>query len=144
MIRQKDMKAGHENMERLKKYMKPTILLYHLPEGERLAKIKRALFPLGMRLRAVKREEYLEPVGYLAGVKELASCGEVYAGDDFEKEMMVMAGLTSRQVDMVILALRKTGAGRIDYKAVLTPTNQSWNALTLYEELAKEHAKMNQ
>ena len=49
-----------------------------------------------------------------------------------------MAGLTSKQVDTVILALRKTGAGRIDYKAVLTPTNQSWNALTLYGELAKE------
>ncbi|MFR4784255.1 MAG: DUF3783 domain-containing protein [Pilosibacter sp.] len=31
----------------------------------------------------------------------------------------------------------------MDYKAVLTPTNQSWNALTLYGELAKEHAKMN-
>ena len=51
--------------------MKPTILLYHLPEGERLLKIKKALFPLGMKLRAVKKEEYLEPVGYLAGVKEL-------------------------------------------------------------------------
>ena len=128
---------------KVRSYMKPIILLYHLPEGERLAKIKRALFPLGMRLRAVKKEEYLEPVGYLAGVKELMPCGEVYTGDDFEKEMMVMAGLTSKQVDTVILALRKTGAGRIDYKAVLTPTNQSWNALTLYGELAKEHAKMN-
>ena len=91
----------------------------------------------------MKKEEYLEPVGYLAGVKELVPCGKVYTGDDFEKEMMVMAGLTSKQVDTVILALRKTGAGRIDYKAVLTPTNQSWNALTLYGELAKEHAKMN-
>lgn len=76
-------------------------------------------------------------------MKELVPCGEVYTGDDFEEEMMVMAGLTSKQVDTVILALRKTGAGRIDYKAVLTPTNQSWNALTLYGELAKEHAKMN-
>ena len=94
--------------------MKPTILLYHLPEGERLLKIKKALFPLGMKLRAVKKEEYLEPVGYLAGVKEITSCGEIYDGEDFEKEMMVMAGLTSGQVDRVILALRKAGAGRID------------------------------
>ena len=124
--------------------MKPTILLYHLPEGERLLKIKKALFPLGMKLRAVKKEEYLEPVGYLAGVKEITSCGEIYDGEDCEKEMMVMAGLTSGQVDRVILALRKAGAGRIDYKAVLTPTNQNWNALKLYEELAGEHARMNQ
>ena len=112
--------------------MKPTILLYHLPEGERLLKIKKALFPLGMKLRAVKKEEYLEPVGYLAGVKEITSCGEIYDGEDFEKEMMVMAGLTSGQVDRVILALRKA------------PTNQNWNALKLYEELAGEHARMNQ
>ena len=69
---------------KVRSYMKPIILLYHLPEGERLAKIKRALFPLGMKLRAVKKEEYLEPVGYLAGVKELVPCGEVYTGDDFE------------------------------------------------------------
>ena len=124
--------------------MKPTILLYHLPEGDRLLKIKKALFPLGMKLRAVKREEYLEPVGYLAGVKEIASCGRVYDGDDLEREMMVMAGLTSRQIDAVILALRKTGAGRIDYKAVLTPVNQTWDALTLYQELAREHAKMTE
>ncbi len=27
-----------------------------------------------MKLAAVKKEEYLEPVGYLAGVKEIASC----------------------------------------------------------------------
>ena len=44
-----------------------------------------------MKLRAVKKEEYLEPVGYLAGVKEITSCGEIYDGEDFEKEMMVMA-----------------------------------------------------
>ena len=82
-------------------------------------------------------------MGYLAGVKELVPCGEVYTGDDFEKEMMVMAGLTSKQVDTVILALRKTGAGRIDYKAVLTPLNRKLGALTLCEKLTKEHAKMN-
>ena len=34
---------------KVRSYMKPIILLYHLPEGESLAKIKRALFPLGMK-----------------------------------------------------------------------------------------------
>lgn len=134
----------HDKTEDSEKYMKPTILLFHLPEGERLLKIRKALFPLGMKLRAVKKEEYFEPVGYLAGIKEIDSNGKIYNGDDFEKEMMVMAGLTSGQIDRVILALRKTGAGRIDYKAVLTPVNQNWDALTLYEELSKEHAKMTE
>ena len=49
-----------------------------------------------------------------------------------------MAGLTSKQVDTVILALRKTG-GRtaVIQGQVLTPTNQSWNALTLYGSLRR-------
>lgn len=105
-------------------------------------KVKRALFPLGMRLRAVKPEEYLQPLGYLAGVKGMEASGDVYEGEDFDKEMMVMAGLTSKQVDAVILALRKAGAGRIDYKAVLTATNQHWDSLTLYREISREHTAM--
>ena len=51
--------------------MKETILLYHFSDPERLSRVKRALLPLGMRLKAVKKEEYLQPIGYLAGVKEI-------------------------------------------------------------------------
>lgn len=122
--------------------MKETILLYHFADEDRFAKVKRALLPLGMRLKAVKKEEYLLPVGYLAGAKDVEASDKVYDGEDFEKEMMVMAGLTSSRVDAVILALRKAGAGRVDYKAVLTPTNQFWDSIKLYGELQREHEAM--
>lgn len=56
---------------------------------------------------------------------------------------LVMAGLASGRVDAVIYALRKGGVGRVDYKAVLTPVNQFWDAIKLYEEIAREHEAMN-
>lgn len=123
--------------------MKETILLYGFQDGERLAKAKRALLPLGMRIRQVESCDYSQPVGYLAGVKEIPGADSPYEGPEFEKEMMVMAGLPSRRVDAVLHALRKAGVGRIDYKAVLTPTNQFWDAVKLYEEIAREHEAMH-
>lgn len=123
--------------------MKETVLLYHFADQERLRKVKTALLPMGMRLKAVKKEEYLQPVGYLAGVKGIEPSDAVYDGGEFEQEMMVMAGLSSARVDAVILALRKSGAGRVDYKAVLTPTNQLWDSVTLYEEISREHEVMS-
>ena len=42
-----------------------------------------------------------------------------------------MAGLYVRTGGPGDLGAQKAGAGRIDYKAVLTPTNQNWNALEI-------------
>lgn len=123
--------------------MRETVLLYRFTDEERLSKVKKALLPLGMRLKAVKKEEYLQPIGYLAGVKEIGPSEAEYSGGDFEQEMMVMAGLSSARVDAVLLALRKSGAGRINYKAVLTPTNQHWDSVKLYGEISREHEAMS-
>ena len=63
-------------------HMKETVLLYGFKDQERLKKVKRALLPLGLRMRTVGPEEYFQPVGYLAGVKEdvykrqLYTCGD--------------------------------------------------------------------
>ena len=123
--------------------MKETVLLYGFTDQERLSRVKRALLPLGMRMRCIAPGEYLNPVGHMAGIKEIEPAKEVYEGPEFEREMMVMAGLASGRVDAVIYALRKGGVGRVDYKAVLTPVNQFWDAIKLYEEIAREHEAMN-
>ena len=49
--------------------MKETILLFHVPDKEKLLKIEMALFPLHVRLKHVKEEEYHQPLGVLAGIK---------------------------------------------------------------------------
>lgn len=51
--------------------------------------------------------------------------------------MVVLCGLDG-QLDAVLAALNKAGAGPECLKAVLTPHNRNWNAVTLYTELLRE------
>ena len=127
--------------------MKPTVLLYNFNDKARLMKVQQALLPLGFRIKTVEKKEFGLPLGVLAGGKEWKEVYEKpaaeYDGPGFEDEMAVMAGFTSAQVDAFIFALRKKGVGRIDYKAVLTPTNQNWDSVTLFHEIKKEHEAMS-
>lgn len=121
--------------------MKETILLFGFDEKKK-AEMKRALLPLKMKIKVVEPEDYHQQVGYLAGNKEISpkESADESKTEEFEQEMMVMAWVSSGQVDQVLQAMRKQGIGRISYKAVLTQQNQYWDCVTLYEELKKEHA----
>ncbi len=121
--------------------MRETVLLYNF-NGERKKQLTKALLPLGFRLKAVAKEDYLKPVGVLAGLKDMEDNGSVYEGEEFQDEMMLMAGFTSARIDTLIGALRKNGVGRINYKAVLTETNKNWDSVSLFQELKKEHEYM--
>ena len=121
--------------------MRETVLLYNF-NGERKKQLTKALLPLGFRLKAVAKEDYLKPVGFLAGLKDMEDNGSVYEGEEFQDEMMLMAGFTSARIDTLIGALRKNGVGRINYKAVLTETNKNWDSVSLFQELKKEHEYM--
>lgn len=125
--------------------MKETVLLYNFTDSDRVLKLKQALLPLGFRLRAVEKKDYLKPLGVLAGVKGMEDPEPegVYEGEGFEDEMALMAGFTAIQVDSFIKALRKTGVGKINYKAVLTETNRNWDSLKLYREIKQEHEEMS-
>lgn len=121
--------------------MKSTVLLYNFTDKVRLLKVCQALMPLGFRLKLVEKKDFGQPLGVLAEGKELEE-REKYDGPGFEDEMAVMAGFTSAQVDAFLWALRRKGVERIDYKAVLTPTNREWDSVTLYHEIKKEHEAM--
>ena len=113
--------------------MKETILLFHFSDKSRKNKLARALLPLRMKIREVAKEDYLQPVGYLAGNKEIPPSEESYQGEELDGEMMLMAGLSNTQVDLVLKAIRK---------AVLTASNQEWNARKLFAEIKAEHEQM--
>jgi len=57
--------------------------------------------------------------------------------------MLIMVGMTSSQIDGLIMAFRKNGISKVNCKAVLTETNQYWDALKLYQELKLEHDTLN-
>lgn len=123
--------------------MRETVLLFNFTDREKRNKVTRTLFPLKLKIKEIEKKDYLQPIGYLAGNKEISPFEGEYEGEELEGEMLVMAGLTSDRIDMVLKALRRSGAGSIPYKASMTPTNQHWNPVQLFKEIKEEHEKMH-
>ena len=123
--------------------MKETVLLFHFSDREKRNKVARALFPLKLKIKEVEKKDYLQSIGYLAGSKEISAVEAEYDGEELDGEMLVMAGISSARMDMVLKALRKSGVGSIPYKASMTPTNQYWNPLQLFQKIKEEHEKMH-
>lgn len=122
--------------------MKETILLFNLPDKKSRLAIEKALFPLKVCLRAVSKENYNQPLGVLAGIKEIPAAEGTFYGEELPGTMFVFAFLTDTKLNQVLAALRKSGAGPFPYKAVLTPTNQFWTAHECFREIAREHETM--
>lgn len=124
--------------------MRETILLFHFTDKEKRNKVVSALFPLKLKIKEIEKKDYLQPIGFLAGSKDVLPVEEEYDGSELEGEMLVMAGISGAGIDMVLRALRRSGVGPIPYKATMTPTNQHWNAVRLFAEIKEEHEKMHQ
>lgn len=52
--------------------MKPTILLINFQDQQKLRKLKMALLPFKLRIKTIEPQNYSQPIGYLAGVKEIS------------------------------------------------------------------------
>ena len=90
-----------------------------------------------IRFRAVKPEEYALPVGALAGIPAKAEGGA--EPGSFDAPMLVMCHMLSTQLNAFLQGMRQDGVPRVALKAVLTPTNVTWNSVQLHDELAREH-----
>lgn len=123
--------------------MKESILLFHAPEKKELLKIQKALLPLHIRVRTISREQYRQPIGLLAGMKDLTPKEESSENVELPAPLFVFCFLSEQKLDPVLLALRRCGSGPYPYKAILTPTNCEWDAYTCFEEIKKEHEKMS-
>lgn len=123
--------------------MKETILLFNPPEKEKLLKIEMALFPLHVRLKKISPEQYNQPPGVLAGIKDMTPVEGVYSGGELPGTLFVFCFLEGNRLDQALAALRRCGAGPFPYKAVLTPTNSRWTAPDCFEEIRREHEAMH-
>ena len=116
-----------------------TILAFNLnaPALDALGKI---CADLGLRMKAVPKEGFLMPLGGMIGmpVRSVSSP----SAENFDEPMLVMCGLNEAKLNGFLQALRRSSVPAIPLKAVLTPTNAAWNALTLHEELRREHEQM--
>lgn len=119
--------------------MKETILLFNAPEREKLLKIEMALFPLHIRLKKVLPKDYSQPLGVLAGMKDMEPVPGEYSGPELPGTMFVFCFLSENRLNQALAALRKCGAGPFPYKAILTPTNSAWTAPDCFAEIRREH-----
>ncbi len=123
--------------------MKETILLFNIPDKNKRLKLEMALFPLHVKIRYVKVEEYNQKLGALAGVKEIPLPEDNYTGEELPDTLIVFAFLNDNKLNQTLYALKKSGVGPIPYKAVLTPTNQFWTPFECFEEIQREHQVMS-
>lgn len=119
-----------------------TVLLYNFKNDQKLRGLKMIFLRMGVRMRVITPEMYLEPIGALAHIRGFELTGINYDGPGFEDEMMVMNGFSNARLDELLRQLRKNNIPRIHLKAIVTAHNASWNSLELHGELAKEHQMM--
>lgn len=123
--------------------MKKQILLYNIKDKKRAIDIRRVLMPLKIRIKQVAKNDFGQPIGYLADVDGFEACEDSSEDFSFGDEMMIMVGLTSFEIDQVIKGFHTRRIAGIPLKAILTDENQKWNSKKLYENLREEHAKMH-
>lgn len=122
--------------------MHKTILAFNFTE-ERLKALKLISMMLRVQLRAVSRSEMAQPIGCLAGVPGIEPVEEVYAGEQAQKEMLVLCAFTRPDLDRLLAAIKKSKLKQVALKAMLTPHNALWNAAKLEAELSAEHVFMH-
>lgn len=119
--------------------MKPLLLVYNLPP-ERLARLRFLCMRLGLAVRPVPIEEWGTPLECLAGLAPYPAATEATAPTvPFTDPMLVMCGLNGSAVNALLAALRQAKFPPIALKAVLTPTNRTWNSIMLHAQLLEEH-----
>lgn len=117
----------------------PTILAFNL-SAEALKTLQAPCQSMKLRLKAVPPDGFSLPLGAMIGLAAGASPVRP-AVKNFDDPMLVMCGLDDAAMNGFLSALRCLPLPPIPLKAVLTPTNAAWNALTLHEALAQEHAE---
>ena len=91
------------------------VLLYNI-SADKLKKIRVILLRLGLQGRVVTPEEFMLPVGQLAGIEGLspAETAQEDAGEAFREEMLVMCDLPSAVFSAFLTALHGGTEGGAD------------------------------
>ena len=122
--------------------LQKVILLYNIDSPAYIKAITTFCLKRGIRLRAVKPEEYDVPLGFVAyGTEEnRQEFLRTESGKEFSEPMMVFAGFPGQNLMELFKELRIEGIGTTDLKAMMTEHNAVWDSVALCEELKKEHA----
>lgn len=112
------------------------LLLFGFDDLPAVLAVASAVTPMGIEAVPVGRREYDRPLEALAGLAPGGEASDSVPGP-LGGRMIVLCGLED-QLDTVLPALAKAGAGPECLKAVLTAHNHRWSARKLFMELDRE------
>ncbi len=118
------------------------ILFYNL-DNEKGKQIKQLCTLLKIPFKSVPREDYLEPIGAIAGIKSIERKHIPFEGQAFTDEMIVFKNFSDEVLEDFLRRYRQAGIEKVNLKAGLTPYNITWNSIQLRDELMREHEEMS-
>lgn len=118
------------------------VLLYNL-DNEKGKRIKELCALLKIRFKSVLRNDYLEPIGAIAGIKGVEHKNIPFDGQAFTDEMIVFKNFDDKTLEDFLRRYRQAGIEKVNLKAGLTPYNITWNSLQLRDELMREHEELS-
>ncbi len=121
--------------------MKKMILLYSYP-NEIHKKIADICLACEIECKKIPKKRFLQTIGNHTGAPGHEGTGEIYEGNDIAEPVMLIAGMSGRELDRILDTLKDLGVPSVGVKAVVTSHNISWTILDLYEELVRERAAM--
>ena len=96
----------------------------------------------GIRVRTVAPERIGDPVGAIVGLKGFRPMSKPFDGEAPDCEFMLLSGVSSKQLDQLLAAMRAANAS-VGCKAQVTQHNRLWPFATLMREVSREHDMMN-
>lgn len=108
------------------------ILLFHV---EDIQAVKGIAGPMHIKVENVLPEYYKETIDCIYRGK--TGQAPAYTGEIPKEGLMVFCKVAPEKLDKILKAIRKKKLS-IDYKAIMTPTNEKWNVLRLYMEMERE------
>ncbi len=115
----------------------PIILLYNLRniKGKKIEKLSSRL---KITAKYVEASGYLEPIGFLAEIPDIAETGQVLNGVPFMDEMLVMSGFSDDLLNTFLKEFKKQHIEPVALKAIITSQNKTWDSFMLNKELNRE------
>lgn len=128
------------------------LLLFHLSDTDS-KKIARIAAQLKFCFETVEASDYSQPLGVLAdsrrrtercaGAPRLSEHppADVSAKPIPKDSLLLFCGFSDKRMDRLLFALRSESVS-VDFKAVLTPTNRTWDVRRLLLEMHREKAAL--
>ena len=122
--------------------VQPTVLLYHISDPARLARVRGWLERAGVRALELAPTELNQSLGALLGLPGFAREPGLRLGGGPTEEMLVMFAFRGDLLNSFLAFFREEGLDPVALKAMVTPINVHWSALCLHEALREEHAQL--